>query len=95
LKTYFLFLEVRHKVEIQQMTRRVVECSIDEMNRPRGRHQAKLRIALAADQVDRLFAWWREDLADCRKFASTARNYTLWRSSAGEQTTPAGLLIDP
>ena len=36
LKTYFLFLELRHKVEIHQMTGRVAECPVDEMNRPRG-----------------------------------------------------------
>lgn len=29
LKTYFLFLELRHKVEIHQMTGRVVECPIE------------------------------------------------------------------
>ncbi|WP_214417325.1 hypothetical protein [Sphaerisporangium fuscum] len=34
IKTFFLFLELRHKVEIHQMTGRVVECPIDEMNRP-------------------------------------------------------------
>jgi hypothetical protein len=33
LKTFFLFLGLRHKVEIHQMTGRVVECPIDEMNR--------------------------------------------------------------
>ena len=33
LRTYFLFLELRHKVEIHELTRRVVECPIDEMNR--------------------------------------------------------------
>ena len=82
LKTYFLFLELRHKVEIHQMTGRVVECPIDEMNRPRGRHQAKLRIPPAAGQVDRLFAGWREDLAEGRKFAPTARNYTACRLMA-------------
>ncbi len=32
LKTYFLFLELRHKVEIHNLTGRVVECPIDEMN---------------------------------------------------------------
>jgi hypothetical protein len=51
LKTYFLFLELRHKVEIHQMTGRVVECPIDEINRPRGRQQAKLRIPPTAGQV--------------------------------------------
>jgi hypothetical protein len=34
VKTYFEFVELRHKVEIHQMTGRVVECPIDEMNRP-------------------------------------------------------------
>ncbi len=29
LKTYFLFLELRHKVEIHNLTGRVVECPID------------------------------------------------------------------
>lgn len=34
LKTYFLFVELRHKVEIHQLTGRVVVCPIDVMNRP-------------------------------------------------------------
>ena len=36
LRTYFLFVEIRHKVAIHQMTGRVAECPVDEMNRPRG-----------------------------------------------------------
>lgn len=36
LSTYFLFLELQRKVEIHRVTGRVVECLIDEMNRPRG-----------------------------------------------------------
>jgi hypothetical protein len=72
LKTYFLFLELRHKVELHQLTGRVVECPIDELNRPRGHQQAKLRIPPSAAQVDTLFAGWREDLASCRKFAPAA-----------------------
>ena len=39
LKTYFLFVELRHKAEIHQMTGRVAECPIDEVNRPRGRRR--------------------------------------------------------
>jgi hypothetical protein len=31
LRTYFLFLEIRHKVAIHQMTGRVAECPVDEM----------------------------------------------------------------
>lgn len=76
IKTYFLFLDLRHKIEIHQMTGCVVECPIDEMNRPRGRQEARLRIPPTADQVGRLFAGWREELTICRKFAPAARNYT-------------------
>jgi site-specific recombinase XerD len=71
-----------HKVEIHQMTGRAVECPIDEMNRPRGRQQAKPRIPPTAEQIVRLFAGWREELATCRKFASAARNYTACRLMA-------------
>ncbi|MGD0062287.1 MAG: site-specific integrase [Streptosporangiaceae bacterium] len=69
-------LELRHKVEIHQMTGRVVECPIDEVNRLRGRQQARLRIPPSAEQVGRLFNGWRDELATCRKFAPVARNYT-------------------
>jgi len=75
LKTYFLFLELRYKIEIHQLTGRVAECPIDEMNRPRGGGRAALRIPPTAPQIETLFAGWREDLATCRKFAPTARNY--------------------
>jgi site-specific recombinase XerD len=82
LKTFFVFLELRHKVEIHQMTGRVVECPIDEMNRPRGRAQSRLRIPPSAEQVDQLFVGWRQELASCRKFAPSARNYTACRLMA-------------
>jgi hypothetical protein len=82
LKTFFLFLELRHKVEIHQMTGHVVECPIDEVNRPRGHQQAKLRIPPSADQVTRLFTGWRQELSTCRKFAPAARNYTASRLMA-------------
>ncbi|MFB7916717.1 hypothetical protein [Streptomyces sp. NPDC056061] len=44
LTMYFTFLELRHKVELHRMTGRVVECPIDEMNRPRGAKDSQLRI---------------------------------------------------
>jgi integrase/recombinase XerD len=69
LRTYFLFLEIRHKIELHQMTGRVAECSVDEMNRPRGAGRAALRIPPSAVQVAALFAGWRAELATCRKFA--------------------------
>jgi site-specific recombinase XerD len=51
------------------------------MNRPRG-GQAALRIPPSAEQVARLFAGWREDLASCRKFGPAARNYAAARLMA-------------
>jgi site-specific recombinase XerD len=82
LKTFFLFLELRHKVELHQLTGRVVECPIDEMNRPRGGPRTRLRIPPSAEQVGRLFTGWREELTSCRKFATTARNFTACRLMA-------------
>jgi site-specific recombinase XerD len=82
LKTYFLFLELRHKVEIHQMTGHVVQCPVDELNRPRGGRDAALRIPPGEAQVGVLFAGWRADLAGCRKFAPAARSYTAARLMA-------------
>lgn len=82
LSVYFEFLELRHKVELHAMTGRVVECPIDEVNRPRGRKDAKLRIPPLRAEVDALFSGWAQELATCRKFAPTARNYTASRLMA-------------
>lgn len=82
LTTYFQFLELRHKVEIHQLTGRVVKCPIDEMNRPRGAKDAALRIPPTEAEIATLFAGWREELATCRKFAPTARNYAAARLMA-------------
>lgn len=83
LRTYFLFLELRHQTEIHTLTGRVVSCPLDEMNRPRGRKDAKLRIPPAEREVARLFAGWSAELATCRKFATAARNYTAAKLMAG------------
>jgi len=82
LRTYFLFVEIRHKAEIHQMTGRVAECPVDEMNRPRGAGRAALRIPPSAAQVGVLFAGWRAELATCRKFAPAARSYAAARLMA-------------
>jgi integrase/recombinase XerD len=82
LRTYFLFLEIRHKIELHQMTGRVAECPVDEMNRPRGAGRAALRIPPSAVQVAALFAGWRAELATCRKFAPAARSYAAARLMA-------------
>jgi site-specific recombinase XerD len=82
LTTYFAFVELRHKVELHAMTGRVIECPIDEMNRPRGNKDAKMRIPPSEAEVAMLFAGWAGELATCRKFAPTARNYTAARLMA-------------
>jgi integrase/recombinase XerD len=82
LRTYFQFLELRHKVEIHNLTGHVVECPIDDVNRPRGQGTPKLRVPPSGAQVGRLFAGWRGELATCRKFAPTARCYAACRLMA-------------
>jgi hypothetical protein len=68
-----MFLELRHKTTIYQLTGHVAECPVDEMNRPRGgQGQAAQRIPPDAGQVARLFSGWREELPTCRKFAPAA-----------------------
>ncbi|GAA4589750.1 hypothetical protein GCM10023194_44790 [Planotetraspora phitsanulokensis] len=79
LSIFFEYLELRHKVELYNLTGRAIESPLDEMNRPRGGHQGRIRIPPTAEEVERLFAGWREDLVSCRKFATSARNYTALR----------------
>ncbi|WP_309236676.1 site-specific integrase [Micromonospora sp. S-DT3-3-22] len=82
LRTYFAFLELRFQAELHALTGRVVACPIDEMNRPRGRKDAKLRIPPSVEEIDTLFTGWAAELTTCRKFAPTARNYTAARLMA-------------
>jgi integrase len=82
LRTYFEFVELRHKVELHQMTGRVVGCPIDELNRPRGAKDARLRIPPRAEELAGFFTGWAKELASCRKFAPAARNYTAARLMA-------------
>jgi site-specific recombinase XerD len=82
LSLYFEFLELRHKVELHAMTGRVVECPLDEVNRPRGNKNAKLRIPPLEAEVRTLFTGWAQSLTTCRKYAPTARNYAAARLMA-------------
>ncbi len=82
LTVYFQFLELRHRAEIYNLTGRVAECPLDEMNRPRASVEPQLRVPPSEAEVDRLFAGWREELATCRKFAPPARNYAAARLQA-------------
>jgi hypothetical protein len=69
LTVYFQFLELRHKIELHNLTGRVIECPLDEINRPRASVGPQLRIPPAEAEIDQLFAGWRGELATCRKFA--------------------------
>jgi integrase/recombinase XerD len=82
LRVYFQFLELRHQVELHNLTGRIVECPLDEINRPRASVDPQLRIPPTAEEIEHLFAGWREELATCRKFAPTARNYAVARLAA-------------
>ena len=82
LQVYFEFLEVRYKPAIHAATGRVVECPVDEVNRPRGRGGARLRIPPSAGEIERLFLGWQRELSTTRKYAPAARNYAACRLSS-------------
>jgi integrase len=94
LAVFFEFLELRHKVELHNLTGRVVECPLDEMNRPRAAVDAQLRVPPSEVEVERLFCGWRAELATCRKFGPAARNYALARlaSDVGLRINEARML---
>ena len=64
------------------MTGRVVECPIDEMNRPRGSKARRCVSRRARRRSRPCSPAGAADLATCRKFAPTARNYTAARLMA-------------
>ena len=82
LSVFFEFLELRYKVKLHTLTGRVVECPLDEMNRPRASVDPRLRVPPTEAEIEALFAGWRERLIGCRKFAPTARNYAVARLAA-------------
>ena len=61
----------------------MVEQPIDEFNRPaEGRYGAGRRVPPRTDEVETLFAGWRDGLPDARKYLPAARDYlaaSLWR----------------
>ena len=75
LSIYFDYLELRHKVEIYNITGRAIDCPIDEVNKPRGTPTITIRVPPTEAEVDMLFAAWRDDLRTCRKFAPMARSF--------------------
>jgi site-specific recombinase XerD len=79
---YFEFVELRHKVEIHAATGVLAETPLDEVNRPRGGKDARLRIPPREAEMRSFFTGWATSLASCRKFAPMARNYAAARLMA-------------
>ncbi|MFD6568556.1 hypothetical protein [Micromonospora profundi] len=63
LRTYFAFLELRFQAQLHTLTGRVVTCPIDEVNRPRGRKDAMLRIPPDEGEIRTFFSGWAAGLA--------------------------------
>ena len=68
LTVYFQFLELRHKIELHNLTGRVTECPLDEMNRPRASVDPQLRVPPAG--------------ANLRQVASSPRHPANSRSTS-------------
>ena len=83
------YLELRHKVEIYDRTGHLVECPLDELNRPASGPQVALRIPPAAEEIQAPFSGWRTELVTCRKYATAARS-----SAAARLMSQVGLRIN-
>jgi integrase len=82
LTVFLQFLELRHRVELHNLTGRMVECPLDELNRPRASVDPQLRIPPTEAEIEQLFAGWRTEPVTCRKFAPPARNDAAARLAA-------------
>jgi hypothetical protein len=63
LAVFFDFLELRHKVELHNLTGQVVECPLDEMNQPRTSVDPQLRVPPTEAEIETLFSAMAKDLA--------------------------------
>lgn len=79
LAVFFEFLELRHAPEIHAATGYVVSCPVDEINRPKGSANRRVRVPPTAGEVETLFTGWSADMATARKYGPVARNYTAMR----------------
>ena len=73
---------MRYKLAIQAATGFVVECPLDEINRPRGGIGTRIRIPPSSREISQLFGGWQGELTSIRKYAPSARNYTACRLSS-------------
>lgn len=82
LSVFVQYLELRHAVEIHNLTGHMVQCPLDEMNRQRGANRVQIRIPPSEQEITQLFRGWADELAICRKFTTASRNYTAARLMA-------------
>lgn len=83
LGRFFEFVIARYQGDIHAMADCVVAQPIDEFNRPaKADYCTSTRVPPSDDEVDALFAAWRESLPYARKYLPAARDYlaaSLWR----------------
>jgi site-specific recombinase XerD len=79
---FFDFLGVRYQGDILALTGVAVDQPIDEFNRPAKADYGAGRVPPPNEDVEILFAGWRESLPTARKYLPAARDYlaaSLWR----------------
>ncbi|ONH25225.1 tyrosine-type recombinase/integrase [Pseudofrankia asymbiotica] len=79
---FFDFLIDRYQADIHALTGCVVSQPIDEHNRPAKADYGVARVPPSDEEVEALFAGWRDSLGHARKFLTAARDYlaaSLWR----------------
>jgi site-specific recombinase XerD len=83
IDAFFRFVELRYRGEILELTGRVVSSPIDEVNRPTHSGDFTVRVPPPPPALAAFFACWRGELAEHRKWLTSARHYTMARL-AGE-----------
>ncbi len=83
LARFFDYVIARHQGDIHALTGCVVVQPIDEFNRPaKVAYGGSTRVPPSTEEVEVLFAAWRDVLPETRKFLPAARDYlaaSLWR----------------
>jgi site-specific recombinase XerD len=82
LARFYDFVIARYQGDVHALTGYVVIQPIDEFNRPPKPDLAGIRVPPADEDIDALFAGWRESLPGTRKYLPAARDYlaaSLWR----------------
>ena len=82
LARFYSFLVARYSGDIERLTGHVVIQIIDEFNRPTKADYSNVRVPPSIEEIDVLFAAWREWLREARKFLPATRDYmaaSLWR----------------